>query len=448
MNMHPIVLRPAFLPAEIRNASGNGGGTFIGLMPIVGNPNNTIENEDDTPTSVELAQFKRELYHKVTHVIFRSLRKRSHHGDALSCGDKIMRVVYPGFLIHSVDGEEGCSTCGTHGAQAKHPCPKCLAEKTALTMLSKHFMPRVQEVMIDIFRNAKKLGSSSRMALLRDSGLHFVKNTFWKINNSSPYDAYSYDLLHAFDAGEWSKHLWPLVLEKVTKEHGKKFNYLKHHNLIHLPEDIENKGCTENYSTRPGEGFQQEGSPASIWTNFKNTESQITHIDENQEAIACIRMFVDLHDEELSKAMSAEDLTDGNEPPPRPVRCQDNYAVGSPLTKITIDILENTKGNLPLYRSFRSKLHEFLKSELDKDSCPRGFLTITPYQCLYLTYMSLEDWREKRDILHCDPSFHNRPRYDCVVINTNPGMSQKSEKPDHGWPDEDTVRHGQTRVRA
>ncbi|KIJ46707.1 hypothetical protein M422DRAFT_249872 [Sphaerobolus stellatus SS14] len=511
MNMHPIVLRPAFLPTEIRNASRNCGGTFIGLIPIVGNPNDTIENEDDTPTSVELAQFKREVYHKVTHVIFRSLRKRSHHGDTLSCGDKIMRVIYPAFLIHSVDGEEGCSTCGTRGAQAKHPCPKCLAEKTALSMLSKHFTSRVQEVIIDIFRKAKKLGSSSRMALLHDSGLHFVKNTFWRINNSSPYDTYSYDLLHAFDAGEWGKHLWPLVLEvlkndrnrisrsmhrmpcwrglihfnvageidftdgnsfrdilkllppgallvhcirictilrsiaglrvvtdehirayrqflakyekwckKVTKEHGKKFNYPKHHNLIHLPEDIENKGCTENYSTRPGEGFQQEVQQAYEQTNFKNTESQITRIDENQEAIARIRMFVDLHDEELSKAMSAEDLTDGNEPPPRPVRSQDNYAVGSPLIKITIDILEHTKGNLPPYRSFRSKLHEFLESELDEDSCPRGFLTITPYQCLYLTYMSLEDWREKRDILRCNPSFHNRPQYDCVVINTNP----------------------------
>jgi len=34
--------------------------------------------------------------------------------------------------------------------------------------------------------------------------------------------------------------------------------------------------------------------------------------------------------------------------------------------------------------------------------------------------MSLEDWREKQDILRCNPSFHNNPRYDCVVINTDP----------------------------
>ncbi|KIJ24432.1 hypothetical protein M422DRAFT_194668 [Sphaerobolus stellatus SS14] len=47
-------------------------------------------------------------------------------------------------------------------------------------------------------------------------------------------------------------------------------------------------------------------------------------------------------------------------------------------------------------------------------------MQITPYQCLYLKYMSMEDWREKIDILRCNPSFHNRPRYDCVVVNTNP----------------------------
>jgi Plavaka transposase len=32
---HPILLRAAFLPSEIRNASGNGGGVLIGYMPVV-----------------------------------------------------------------------------------------------------------------------------------------------------------------------------------------------------------------------------------------------------------------------------------------------------------------------------------------------------------------------------------------------------------------------------
>ena len=43
-----------------------------------------------------------------------------------------------------------------------------------------------------------------------------------------------------------------------------------------------------------------------------------------------------------------------------------------------------------------------------------------PFKCLYLHYQSLENWHVLRDIAQCSPSFHNRPRYDCVIINTEP----------------------------
>jgi len=33
---YPMLLRPAWLPRQIRNASGNGGGVLIGYMPVVG----------------------------------------------------------------------------------------------------------------------------------------------------------------------------------------------------------------------------------------------------------------------------------------------------------------------------------------------------------------------------------------------------------------------------
>ncbi|KIJ24675.1 hypothetical protein M422DRAFT_194394, partial [Sphaerobolus stellatus SS14] len=45
---------------------------------------------------------------------------------------------------------------------------------------------------------------------------------------------------------------------------------------------------------------------------------------------------------------------------------------------------------------------------------------IIQFQCLYLKYCSLEDWHEKKDILHCNPNFYGEPQYDCIVINTNP----------------------------
>ena len=61
----------------------------------------------------------------------------------------------------------------------------------------------------------------------------------------------------------------------MTNDYGKNFNYPKHHSLTHIVEDLRGKGAMENYTTRPGEGFQQEVQQAYDRTNFKNTEPQV-----------------------------------------------------------------------------------------------------------------------------------------------------------------------------
>ncbi|KIJ28043.1 hypothetical protein M422DRAFT_270732 [Sphaerobolus stellatus SS14] len=53
--------------------------------------------------------------------------------------------------------------------------------------------------------------------MLKNHGLHLVENAFWEIANSDPYLAYSYDMLHAFDSGEWGKYQWPLFLDHLTQ---------------------------------------------------------------------------------------------------------------------------------------------------------------------------------------------------------------------------------------
>ncbi|KAF8576359.1 hypothetical protein K439DRAFT_1288195, partial [Ramaria rubella] len=77
---------------------------------------------------------------------------------------------------------------------------------------------------------------------------------------------------------------------KLSDLYGKDFNFPKQHAPAHLGYDIVNKGATNNYGTRVGEGFQQEVQQAYIQTNGKKVEGQMITIDENQEAIACIRM--------------------------------------------------------------------------------------------------------------------------------------------------------------
>ncbi|KIJ54948.1 hypothetical protein M422DRAFT_153273 [Sphaerobolus stellatus SS14] len=522
VSKHPIILRPGFLSSLICNGSGNGGGVLIGYMVIVGDTNNNTESEteDDSLNSVEYAQFKREIYHKVCERILRTLRQKSHNGEAVTCGDKITRVVYPGFLIDAVDGEEGYCVCGARGVKANHPCAHCLVYKGELHKLSDRFTPRTQNTMISIYNQAIQASSpTARQTILKNNGLHLVENTFWAIANSDPYLAYSYDMLHAFDSGEWGKHQWPLFRDKLTPpqkaqltrnmkqmprwrglkhfekvatiefadgndfrdilkcilpcilnalpkdspvvhairlcgiirataslnpiseeqieylekclpryeqicsrlsaDFGKNYNYPKHHGLLHLPEDLRAKGSTINYTTRPGEGFQQEVQQAYDQTNFKNTEIQMTQIDENQEAIARIRTSVDIYDKFMNDTLQEQNITDGDECPTL-IDSSGHWSLGSPLPLMSVRRYALQHVGTPGFRHFERKLLSFLSAHVDAQVKPLEPLQITPYQCLYLSYRSVEDWQEKRDTLRCNPDFHGKPRYDCVVINTNP----------------------------
>lgn len=44
-------------------------------------------------------------------------------------------------------------------------------------------------------------------------------------------------------------------------------------------------------------------------------------------------------------------------------------------------------------------------------------IQIIQYQMLELNYESMADWKQTRDLLCCNPSFHRRPRYDCAIMH-------------------------------
>ncbi|PPQ86474.1 hypothetical protein CVT25_008073 [Psilocybe cyanescens] len=194
---------------------------------------------------------------------------------------------------------------------------------------------------------------TAKKQILQDYGLHDVKHFLWDFQFSDSYAACSYDTLHSDDVGKWGKHIWDLVLEifkkkkslgqltsnmskfpywnnlkhfnhvatvsftdrqsfydilkhleeligkyekfcsKVTKEYGKSFRFPKQHWISHVASDIWQKGTTDNMSMHPGEGFQQEAAEVYKQTNKKKAKKQMSRIDENQEAIALIRMAID-----------------------------------------------------------------------------------------------------------------------------------------------------------
>jgi Plavaka transposase len=91
--------------------------------------------------TLEYANFKRNVYHKVVDVIFDPMKGASYNGMALYCGDKIKRVLYPGIPIEALDGEEACSACACRAALANYPCPRCLVHHNQLDMIDKKYPP-------------------------------------------------------------------------------------------------------------------------------------------------------------------------------------------------------------------------------------------------------------------------------------------------------------------
>ena len=76
-----------------------------------------------------------------------------------------------------------------------------------------------------------------------------------------------------------------LHCQKVSKEYEKNFDFFKQHYVSHVISDIWQKGTTDNTSTHPGEGFQQEAAEAYKQTSKKEAEKQVTpllrtHIDD------------------------------------------------------------------------------------------------------------------------------------------------------------------------
>ncbi|KAJ7663215.1 hypothetical protein DFH06DRAFT_1395296 [Mycena polygramma] len=215
---HPVMLRLLSLDGNIRNASGNGGGVLIAYMVIPIDPSDSSDR--NAAQTIDWARFKREIMHKVFKIIFATLLKPAKHGEALTCGDDIERVCYPGIPITSIDGEEACSVSACRAALAHYPCPRCLVHHDELDKICQTFTARTTETMQQFYEDAITAPTrAEREQILQSVGLHATENFFWSFPNSDPYDANAYELLHYDESGKFGKHQWPLTLD-VLKARG------------------------------------------------------------------------------------------------------------------------------------------------------------------------------------------------------------------------------------
>lgn len=115
-SFHPVNVRLAGIPGDLRNTYQHGGITLIGNLPIVSFLSHSVDmclelfEQIDAPeeekTRTEFKDFKRRVHHKAMKAILESMQIYSLDGIATKCGDGVTRVLYPGVYCMSMDFEE------------------------------------------------------------------------------------------------------------------------------------------------------------------------------------------------------------------------------------------------------------------------------------------------------------------------------------------------------
>jgi len=172
----------------------------------------------------------------------------------------------------------------------------------------------------------------------------------------------------------------------------------------------------------------------------------MVRIDENHEAIALICMAIE-KDKEARALKGQADLDsvkdhEMDSSSMSQVTNEQHWTFGSPSgaqqeSRELEKALSPTDHN---YVSFDDRLRSFITDTFPEDA-PRyedliyvcstqtnshllTKLQVQFFKCVTVSYQSMEDWTEARDILRCNPSFHQHKRYDCVIINDDaPGTT-------------------------
>ncbi|VDB88187.1 unnamed protein product [Peniophora sp. CBMAI 1063] len=209
----------------------------------------------------------------------------------------------------------------------------------------------------------------------------------------------------------------------------KNFDFLKQHLTAHAPDDIEMFGAAYNLSTRPQEGMHQEMASAWEQTNYRDAEAQVRRIDQLNEAIAGIRININLHDRARrdQEALDAESegIEQASAVDPLPTHSEDDTPTSATPRHWRYGAAESSMSGSIQYGmdthddDFHTKLHGFLSSNFAEPYAGHvaSSILMRAYHRLDLEYRSMDDFTAARDILRCNKSFYRAPRYDSAILN-------------------------------
>ncbi|KAH8985616.1 hypothetical protein EDB86DRAFT_3049177 [Lactarius hatsudake] len=249
-----------------------------------------------------------------------------------------------------------------------------------------------------------------------------------------------------------------LAEDPRNKTTAKNWNFPKMHALVHSFDDIEAKGASRNYNTKPNE--KMHGFLRKLYlnrTNFKNVASQIL----KHEHIALVGGLIRGQIKELDAAIREQATNDDSddiggdalgstqgqhigsslEPPVRGgSSCQGRrttFDAGAVILRsqqapVTFEALEAQRAQDRPFRNFRARLAAWLTVTMPlyhfsfAPDCTRVEFQvddkITEYRSMRVWYESMVDWQQYMDYVYCTPIFHGQGRHDFVILKTTNGF--------------------------
>ncbi|KIJ07425.1 hypothetical protein PAXINDRAFT_164593 [Paxillus involutus ATCC 200175] len=217
-------------------------------------------------------------------------------------------------------------------------------------------------------------------------------------------------------------------IEKTKDSSVKNWNFPKNHIRLHVFDDIQAKGATRNFNTKPNE--KAHGPFKDSYqnrTNFKNVAQQILNVNHHQLASQWLRCKIDDYNIFMSSQTDLDpdlNLNDASEE-------FFHIKLGSAQKSETFEDIEHSHADNKGFERFRLKVNEFLNKHFTAvgKQLPGGKQIqfsakdqITEHRYVRVNYESLVDWCLCTDYLQCSPNFFGTPRYDCVIIKTQNGF--------------------------
>ncbi|KAG2112054.1 uncharacterized protein F5147DRAFT_744680 [Suillus discolor] len=338
---YPVVARCANLPVAICNGEGLGGGHVVGWLPIV----KEDKKHSGKPVYVN---FKNAVWHQSFLKILACLAPLLKFGSAVKCWDDIICILNPIILILSADYEEQSVMALIHGLMGKFPCPICLVPHDELYKTSNIYPLRTSAGAKALRVQARESTTlEAREQILSSESLRDVDNSFDTMENT---DLIVFAAHNVFRQDQDSEAYLLLCCIHSYK-----------HLSVHLFDDIEAKGVTQNYNTKPNETMHGPLKDAyQDRTNFKNFTEQVSIT--------------------ITTVLIAE------------------YICGK-LSCLDAQNLSLLESDLPEIDSETEPTTDGLHFSLGSPQAMQSFADITEYQFLKVNYESLIDWHTEASII-------------------------------------------------